>query len=82
MNDMVLSRITVLQQALKNLGLDAAVIMDRENLIYFANIEDVEGGSLIVPAEGEPKLICLWLDARHFREKSELDVIPYFFPEV
>ncbi len=81
MNDMVLSRITVLQQALKNLGLDAAVIMDRENLIYFANIEDVEGGSLIVPAEGEPKLICLWLDARHFREKSELDVIPYFFPE-
>lgn len=81
MIDIVASRIAALQQELKSLELDAAVIMDRENLIYFANVEDIEGGSLIIPAEGEAKLICLWLDARHIRDKSGLDVIPYFFPE-
>jgi Xaa-Pro dipeptidase len=80
LNDIVNSRIKSLQQELKNLELDAAVIMDRENLIYFANLVDIEGGSLIVPVEGEPKIICLWLDARHVRDESGLEVIPYFFP--
>jgi Xaa-Pro aminopeptidase len=79
--DIVFSRITALQEELKKLELDAAVIMDRENLVYFANVEDIEGGSLIIPAEGEPSLICLWLDARHIHDRSGLDIIPYFFPE-
>lgn len=81
MNEVVVSRITALQQELRNLELDMAVIMDRENLIYFANVQDIEGGSLIVPAQGEPKLICLWLEARHMRDQSGLEVVPYFFPE-
>ncbi|TGE34803.1 aminopeptidase P family protein [Desulfosporosinus fructosivorans] len=80
MNEIVVKRIAALQQKLKVHELDAAVIMDRENLIYFANSEDIEGGSLIVPAQGEPKLICLWLDARHMRDQSGLEVVPYFFP--
>lgn len=81
MDEIVANRIAALQQELKDQELDAAVIMDRENLIYFAKIEDIEGGALIVPAQGEPKLICLWLDARYMRDQSGLEVVPYFFPK-
>lgn len=80
MNEVVNKRISNLQNTLKELGLDAAVIMDRENLIYFTHTEDLECGSLIVPANGEPSIICLWLDARHIRDISGLKVVPYFFP--
>lgn len=80
MNDIIKNRISKLQDSLKELDLDAAVIMDRENIIYFAQIEDIEAGSLIVPANGVPSFICLWLDARHVRDVSGLDVKPYFFP--
>lgn len=81
MNEIIHERISNLQVCLKKLGLDAAVIMDRENLIYFAQIEDIEAGSLIVPADGEPTFICLWLDARYIRDRTEIEVIPYFFPK-
>lgn len=80
MNATIKERITKLQTSLQELELDAAVIMDRENLIYFAMIEDLEGGSLIVPAVGEPVVISLWLDARHVYDKTGMEVIPYFFP--
>lgn len=74
-------RINALQNELKSLKLDAAVIMDRENLIYFAGVEDLEGGSLVVPADGDPTLFCLWLDAKHVKEVSGIEnVVPYVFP--
>lgn len=81
MEGIVVGRITALQLELQKAGLDAAVIMDRENLIYFANVDDIEGGSLIIPAKGEPKMLCLWLEARHVRDQSGLEVVPYFFPK-
>lgn len=81
MNENVLNRISALQKELKVQGLDAAVIADRENLIYFLNATDIECGSLVVPANGEPKILALWLDARYVREHSGLEVVPYFFPQ-
>nr|WP_319488864.1 Xaa-Pro peptidase family protein [uncultured Caproiciproducens sp.] len=81
MKEIIAGRIAALQQELQKSDLDAAVIMDRENLIYFANVEDIEGGSLIIPAQGEAKLLCLWLEARHVRDQSGLEVVPYFFPK-
>lgn len=81
MNEVIKKRISHLQNSLKELELDAAVIMDRENLIYFAQIEDLEASSLIIPADGEPSFICLWLDARHVRDITGMEVVPYFFPE-
>lgn len=78
---MASQRIQALQKSLCDKGLDVALIYDRENLIYFANITDLEGGCLIVPATGAPRLLCLWLDARHVRDTSGIDdVVPYFFP--
>ncbi|MPM90941.1 putative peptidase [bioreactor metagenome] len=58
------------------------MIYDRENLIYFAGVDDLEGGALAVPAEGEAELFCLWMEADHIRETSGIEkVTPYFFPK-
>ena len=78
MNDIVRERIIKLQDKLQKLELDAAVIMDRENLIYFAQIEDIEASSLIVPATGEPVFVCLWLDAKHITEISGIVFLSSF----
>ena len=67
----VAKRIQALQKKLKELNLDAAMIYDRENLIYFAGIDDLEGGALAVPAEGEPELFCLWMETM-FGRPAEL----------
>jgi len=82
MNEVVRGRISRLKSELDVLGLDAAVIMDRENIIYFSMLTDIEAGSIIIPRKGDPVFICLWLDARHVREVSGMNVVPYFFPEV
>lgn len=82
MKALIPARIAVLQAKLKELGLDAAMIYDRENLIYFAGIDDLEGGALAVPAVGEPELFCLWMEAGHVREVSGIQkVTPYMFPK-
>jgi len=73
-------RIAALQQKLSELELDAALIYDRENLIYFAGVSDVEGGVLCIPAQGEAQLFCLWMEAKHVKEISGLDVQGYPFP--
>ena len=49
-------RIAALQDKLRERGLDAALIYDRENLIYFAGISDLEGGVLCVPSNGTAEL--------------------------
>ena len=60
-------RIAALQDKLRERGLDAALIYDRENLIYFAGISDLEGGVLCVPSNGTAELFCLWMEATYFR---------------
>jgi Xaa-Pro aminopeptidase len=82
MKELISARITALQVRLQAMGLDAAMIYDRENLIYFAGIDDLEGGALVVPAVGEPELFCLWMDVGHVREISGIqNVTPYMFPK-
>ena len=82
MRELIPGRIAALQARLRDMGLDAAMIYDRENLIYFAGIDDLEGGALAVPAEGEPELFCLWMEAAHVRETSGIRrVTPYRFPQ-
>lgn len=78
----VAARIARLQEKLRERGFDAAMIYDRENLIYFAGIDDLEGGALAVPAEGEPELFCLWLEAEKVRSKCGIEkVTAYRFPD-
>ncbi|AOT71281.1 M24 family metallopeptidase [Geosporobacter ferrireducens] len=82
MKEQIIQRIRSLQEEIRSLGLDAAIIMDRENLIYFAGVEDLEGGSLVIPVDGEVTLFCLWLEAVHMKEVSGIrNVVPYIFPQ-
>ncbi len=75
-------RIAKLQAVLKEKDLDAALIYDRENLIYFAGVDDLEGGVLCIPVTGEPELFCLAWDGVHMKETSGIDkVTPYPFPQ-
>lgn len=81
MKDLVPGRIAALQKRLREMELDAAMIYDRENLIYFTGVDDLEGGGLAVPAEGEPELFCLWMEAGHVRGAGGIErVTPYQFP--
>ena len=73
-------RIAALQDKLRERGLDAALIYDRENLIYFAGSSDLEGGVLCVPSDGTAELFCLWMEAEHMRRESGLKVTGYLFP--
>ena len=40
-NPVIAQRISRLQEKLREAGFDAAMIYDRENLIYFAGIDDL-----------------------------------------
>lgn len=74
-------QIAALQEKLRRMELDAAMLYDRENLIYFTGIDDLEGGALAVPADGEPELFCLWMDVNHVRRTGGIQkVTPYRFP--
>ena len=80
MKEYIPGRIAALQAELKKLELDAALIYDRENLIYFAGVTDLEGGVLCVPAEGEAELFCIWLEAGHMHEATGLKTTGFYFP--
>lgn len=80
MKEYIPGRIAALQAELKKLELDAALIYDRENLIYFAGVTDLEGGVLCVPAEGEAELFCIWLEAGHMHQATGLKTTGFYFP--
>lgn len=57
-----MARIGRAQSALAAAECDALLVMDRENLIYFTGIPEIECGGLLVPRSGDPVLVTLWLD--------------------
>ena len=74
-------RIASLQKVLKEKNLDASLIYDRENLIYFTGAIDLEGSVLCVPVEGEAQIFCPGMEAQHIAETCGIKkVIPYDFP--
>lgn len=75
------SRIASLQTVLREKNLDAALIYDRENLIYFTGAIDLEGSVLCIPAEGQAELLCPGMEARHIAETCGVQkIVPYDFP--
>lgn len=80
MKELVPARIEALQQKLGELELDAALIYDRENLIYFANTPELEGGVLCVPRTGAAELYCLAPEVAYIRDATPLRLTGYPFP--
>lgn len=81
MEDRYEKRISALQQSLKAENVDMALFVDRENLIYYTGLTNIECMALIVPAEGEPVSITLWLDVPYVKSNSAVsNVLGYMFP--
>lgn len=81
MLEQIEGRIAALQQVLREKNLDAALIYDHENLIYFTGAVDLEGSVLCIPVSGEAELLCPAMEARHIRESTGVKTVtPYDFP--
>lgn len=76
---MYLERVRKAQDELRIAGYDIMLICDRENLIYYTGIPEIEGGGLIIPAKGEPVLVTLWLDIPHIKHLLEFEVVGYVY---
>jgi Xaa-Pro dipeptidase len=74
-------RMHALQKSLQNENVDIALFVDRENLIYYSGLTNIECMALIVPAYGEPVSITLWLDVPYVKANSAIsNVLGYMFP--
>ena len=73
-------RIAAAQRAMALSGLDILVVTNRENLIYFTGVSQIECMAVLIPKEGEACAVALWLDADYVREHSGLTTHAYFFP--
>ncbi len=75
------NRVKNLQQAMQSANMDISVILDRENLLYYTGLEQVECMAMVVPREGEPQGTTLWLDLAWIKDHCALDNIRgYYFP--
>jgi Xaa-Pro aminopeptidase len=75
------ARMLSLQKHLQDANVDMALFVDRENLIYYTGLTNIECMALIVPSHGEPQSITLWLDVPYVRENSAVqNVHGYMFP--
>lgn len=68
------------QKAMREHSLDFLFIVNRENLIYFTGLVQFECMAVIIPREGEPCAVTLWLDKQYVEEQSGLSTYGYCFP--
>lgn len=77
-----LKRIKNLQSSMQAANIDIMLLVDRENLIYFSGIEQVECMAIVVPQEGEAQGTTLSLDADWVQQNCALDKVRgYHFPD-
>lgn len=76
---MYLERIRRAQKMLRQENHDLLILCDRENLIYFTGITEIECGGLLIPAIGEPMLVTLWLDLPHMKDRLAYEVVGYVY---
>lgn len=74
-------RVEKMQQELKQNSMDMVLFTDRENLIYYTGMTNIECMALIIPVQGEPISVTLWLDVPYMRKNSAIpNVQGYVFP--
>lgn len=80
MTPRLLNRVARAQEAMAAHGLDLLLVTRRENLIYFTGLTQIECMSIIIPREGEPCAITLWLDQAYVEQGSGITTYGYNFP--
>ena len=73
-------RVACAQSAMIQANCDILVVTNRENLIYFTGVTQMECLAVLITKDGEACAIALWLDADYIREQSGMDTHAYFFP--
>lgn len=73
-------RIEKAQQMMNEHDLDVLFINNRENLIYFTGLTQIECLAVLIPRQGEACAVTLWLDAAYVRQESGLTTYGYRFP--
>lgn len=73
-------RIAKAQKAMAEQGIDLLFVNNRENLIYFTGLTQIECLAVLIPREGEACAVTLWLDAAYIQQESGLTTHGYFFP--
>ncbi len=74
------TRIAKAQAMMSELGLDILFVNNRENLIYFTGLTQIECQAILIPREGEACTVALWLDAGYVRQETGLTTYGYEFP--
>ena len=74
------NRLARAQQAMAEQNLDLLIVNNRENLIYFTGLTQIECLAVLIPREGEPCAVTLWLDGGYVAQQSGLKTFGYMFP--
>ena len=74
-------RIEKAQKMMAEQGLDLLFINNRENLIYFTGLTQIECLAVLIPREGEACAVTLWLDTAYVQQESGITTYGYFFPQ-
>jgi len=80
MSALAQKRIAKAQAMMSELGLDILFVNNRENLIYFTGLTQIECQAILIPREGEACTVTLWLDAGYVRRETGLATYGYEFP--
>jgi Xaa-Pro dipeptidase len=80
MSTLAQKRIQKAQAMMPELGLDLLFVNNRENLIYFTGLTQIECQAILIPREGEACIVTLWLDAGYVRQETGLATYGYEFP--
>lgn len=73
-------RIKKAQQMMQQFNIDVLFVNNRENLIYFTGLVQIECLALLIPREGEACAVTLWLDAAYVQQESGITTYGYHFP--
>jgi len=69
------------QKRMAEANLDLLLIVNRENLIYFTGLTQIECLAVLIPQKGEPCAITLWLDTEYVTRETGIPCHGYLFPK-
>jgi Xaa-Pro aminopeptidase len=69
------------QRMMAERDLDILIVNNRENLIYFTGLIQIECLALIIPRIGTPCAVTLWLDKDYVEEQTGIATYGYLFPK-
>lgn len=75
------NRFAQTQKLMAEKKVDFLLITNRENLIYFTGLTQIECMAIIIARSGEPTAVTLHLDSNYVEQESGLTTCGYLFPQ-